>query len=100
MQTARVTILMSPAKKQAFDAIAAGRGQSVGEFFRQAGDKFAAEDSDVGKDAELAALTDELEAAVPRMREDIEAMRASIWHARARLAEYRAEKEAARSEQS
>ena len=99
MQTARVTILMSPAKKQAFDAIAAGRGQSVGEFFRQAGDKFA-EDSDVGKDAELAALTDELEAAVPRMREDIEAMRASICHARARLAEYRAEKEAAGSEQA
>jgi phage shock protein A len=94
MQTARVTILMSPAKKQAFDAIAAGRGQSVGEFFRQAGDKLA-DESDGTKEAELAALTEELESVLPQMREDIDAMRASIREARASIAAYRAEKAAA-----
>lgn len=66
MQTARVTILMSPEKKAAFDAIAAQRGISTGEFFRQAGDRAANDDST--EEAELAALIRELAEAVPDMQ--------------------------------
>lgn len=47
MQTARVTILMTLEKKAAFDAIAAERGISTGEFLRQAGDRAA---NDLAKD--------------------------------------------------
>jgi len=65
MHTARVTILMSPDKKAAFDAIAAERGVSTGEFFRQAGDRAANDDS--ADEAELAALVQELAEAVPDM---------------------------------
>ncbi len=96
MHTERVTILMSPDKKAAFDALAASRGQSVGEFFRQAGDKAAAE-SDAEKEAELAVLAEELERAIPEMRADIEAMRRSIQDARETVAAYRAEKAAQRA---
>ena len=95
MQTARVTILMSPSKKAAFDAVAAERGQSVGEFFRQAGDRFA-DDGEAEKEAELEVLARELEQAIPQMREDIDAMRQSIRDARQAVAAYRAEKDAAR----
>ena len=66
MQTARVTILMSPEKKAAFDAIASKRGISTGEFFRQAGDRAANDVS--AEEAELAALVSELAEAVPDMQ--------------------------------
>lgn len=66
MQTARVTILMSPEKKAAFDAVAAKRGISTGEFFRQAGDRAANENS--AEEEELAALVKELVEAVPDMQ--------------------------------
>jgi hypothetical protein len=66
MQTARVTILMSPEKKAAFEAVAAKRGISTGEFFRQAGDRAANDDS--SEEAELAALVRELAEAVPDMQ--------------------------------
>jgi len=94
MRTARVTVLMEPEKKAGFEAIAAARGQSVGEFLRQAGDRLADEDAE--KEAELELLTRELETAIPQMREDIEAMRQSIREAREAVAIYRAEKSAAR----
>lgn len=66
MQTARVTILMSPEKKAAFDAIASKRGISTGEFFRQAGDRAANDDST--DEEELAAMVRELVEALPDMR--------------------------------
>lgn len=66
MQNARVTILMTPEKKAAFDAMAAKRGMSTGEFFRQAGDRAANENS--GEEEELAALVKELVQAVPDMQ--------------------------------
>jgi hypothetical protein len=67
MQTARVTILMSPEKKAAFDAVAAKRGISTGEFFRRAGDR-AANDDSAQEEEELAALVRELAEAVPDMQ--------------------------------
>ena len=66
MQTARVTILMTPEKKAAFDAIAAERGISTGEFLRQAGDRAA--NDDLADEAELSALVQELAEAVPTMQ--------------------------------
>jgi hypothetical protein len=66
MHSARVTILMSPDKKAAFDEIAAKRGISTGEFFRQAGDRAANDEST--DEEELAALVKELAEAVPNMQ--------------------------------
>ena len=66
MQNARVTILMSPEKKAAFDAIASKRGISTGEFLRQAGDRAA--NDETAEEAELAALVRELAEAVPDMQ--------------------------------
>ncbi len=90
MQTERVTILMSPERKASFDALASERGESLGEFFRQAGDKLAAQEAD--KEAELAALTGQLEEAIPRMRADLTAMRNAVQEARAVIAECRSER--------
>jgi signal transduction protein with GAF and PtsI domain len=100
MQTARVTILMTPDKKAAFDAVAASRGQSVGEFFRTAGDEAANKSASAKQEDEEAALellAQVLEETVPRMREDLEAMQRSIRETRAALAAYRAERDATRS---
>lgn len=65
MQTARVTILIIPEKKAAFDAIAAKRGISTGEFLRQAADRASNDNS--AEEEELAALVRELADAVPDM---------------------------------
>ena len=86
MQTARVTILMTPDKKATFDAIAAGRGVSTGEFFRQAGDRLAGADA-AEDDAALASVVDELEQRLPSMQADLDAIRASIAEARIAIAE-------------
>ncbi len=76
MQTERVTILMPPDKKAAFNALAAERGLSLGEFFRQAGDKLAAEEAE--QEAELAMVAAEINAAFPRMIERMDAMSAKL----------------------
>ncbi len=91
MQTSRVTILMTPDKKAAYDAVAAERGLSTGEFFRRAGDREAVGD-DGEKEATLAALTDELEAALPEMRDDFAASLASLRSMNEMMEAYRAEK--------
>jgi hypothetical protein len=57
---------MTPEKKAAFDALAAKRGMSTGEFFRQAGDR--AVNDDTSEEEELAALVNELAEAVPDMQ--------------------------------
>ena len=61
---------------------------SSGEFIRLAVEDFAPQD----ELSELNALTQELAQAIPRMREDVEAMRASIATARDAVARYRREK--------
>lgn len=91
MQTSRVTILMTPDKKAAFDAVAAERGLSTGEFFRRAGDREVIGDNGE-KEATLAALTDELEAALPEMRDDFDASLASLRSMNEMMESYRAEK--------
>ncbi len=91
MQTARVTILMTPDKKAAFDAVATKRGVSTGEFFRRAGDR-EAQDNEGEKEAELAVLTRELEDALPQMREDFDETLKSLRAMNEMMEAYRAEK--------
>lgn len=95
MQTARVTILMTPDRKAAFDALAAERGLSTGEFFRRAGDREAVGDN-ADKEALLAALTDELEASLPEMRDDFDASLDALRSMNDMMEAYRAEKAQAR----
>ena len=91
MQTARVTILMAPDRKAAFDALAAERGLSTGEFFRRAADREAISDGG-DKEALLAALTDELEESLPQMRDDFEASLDALRSMNDMMEAYRAEK--------
>ncbi len=81
MQTARVTILMTPEKKAAFDALAAERGLSTGEFFRQAGDRAVVGEA-AEEEAALELLVTELERLLPDMHRKLDAMRDSIATAR------------------
>lgn len=77
MQTARVTILMTPEKKAAFDALAADRGVSTGEFFRQAGDR-ALSVQDAEEEAALEFLVGELESLLPEMNRKLDEMHKTI----------------------
>ena len=79
--TERVTILMPPDKKAALSALAAERGLSLGEFFRQAGDRLAAEKTD--EEEALIALTAEVNAAIPRMLTALDEMHNTIGALRA-----------------
>ena len=65
MQTARVTVLMTPDRKAQLEPRAADMGVSSGEFIRLAVDSFNPGETE---SAELAALIEELSEAVPRMR--------------------------------
>lgn len=90
MQTDRLTILMDPKYKAAVSKRAAARGVSTSEHVRNALDSFKSEASE--NEAELAALTDELEAALPEMREDFDAMLGSLRATNDKIEAYRAEK--------
>ena len=92
MRNARVTVLMTPAEKSELEAEAAKSGVSSGEFIRLAVDNFDARD----REAELGLLTDELEASLPKMREDFEAMVGSMRSVNEAIEAYRAEKVAKR----
>lgn len=81
MQTARMTVLMTPERKAEIEARALQLGVSSGEFLRLAAERFDVEDAEEG----LAALTAELREAVPQMAEDLAAMRNSIAEARAAI---------------
>lgn len=70
MQTERVTFLTTPQGKAAIAARAAARGISVGEYVRR-----RVENDDElsdGEEAELAAIVEELVAAIPDMKARLE----------------------------
>lgn len=69
MQTARVTILMTPEKKAAIESDALRMGVSSGEYIRLAVDNFSA---DAEAEEELRLLAQELSAAVPAMRASLD----------------------------
>ena len=72
MRTERMTILLSPASKAAVSARAAAQGLSVGEYVRRKIED--EEDLSPEQEAELAALVDEVNAAVPKMAQSLDDM--------------------------
>jgi len=72
MQTERVTFLTSRDHKAALDAYAAQSGQSVGHVLREASTRYIAGGED--DEAELAALVEEANAAIPRMIASLDRM--------------------------
>lgn len=90
MQTDRMTILMDPKYKAAIAKLAAKRGVSTSEHVRNALDCYKVEADE--NEAELAALTGELEQALPEMREDFDAILASLRTMNDKIETYRAER--------
>lgn len=69
MQTARMTVLMTPDRKAAIEQRAAQLGVSSGEFIRLAVDNYSPSDAE---EAERAALIEEIDRAVPKMVASLE----------------------------
>jgi hypothetical protein len=69
MQTARVTVLMTPDRKTALEQRAAKMGVSSGEYIRLAVDNF--DESEPTED-ELAALVGEVNRAIPEIRASLD----------------------------
>ena len=72
MQTERVTILMTPAKKAALAARAAARHMSIGQYVRRKVE--GEEDLTPEQEAELAALVEQVNKAVPKMEASLDEM--------------------------
>ncbi len=71
MQTERVTFLTSPDHKAALDNFARESGISVGHVVREATSRYLA-DGETNDEEALVLLTREVEAALPKMRNDIQ----------------------------
>ena len=75
MQTERVTFLTSRDHKKALDAFASSRGQSVGNVVREATMRYIAQPRDeTEEEAELAALVEQVNEAIPKMNASIDQM--------------------------
>ncbi len=82
LQTERVTFLTSREHKAALDAFASRRGESVGNVVREATARFLAQPTDT-EEAELAALVEQVNAAVPRINASLKQMSKTIRDLRA-----------------
>lgn len=89
MHTERVTYLTNAEQKAALEAFAKARGESVGSVLREAASRYMNQPSEESQahQAELDALTAELEEAVPHMKAAIDAMVADVAAARKAVAE-------------
>ena len=85
MQTERVTFLTTPDHKAALDAYAMSNGKSVGHVVREATAGYIVQETREGDEA-MAAVLAEAERALPAMRDDLDAIRASIADARGAIA--------------
>ena len=72
MRTARVTVLMKPEEKAEMEANAARLGISSGEYVRLAVDNF--DKPTAAEEAELAALVEEANKAIPKMAASLDRM--------------------------
>jgi hypothetical protein len=72
MQTERITFLTTPDHKAALDAFAARSGMSVGHVVREATSRYIAQERD--EEAELAALVQEANLAIPKIFASIDHM--------------------------
>jgi hypothetical protein len=77
MQTERVTYLTSAEQKAALEAFAKARGESVGNVVREATARYIGQPNEA-EEAELAALVEEVNAAVPKMHASLERMIATL----------------------
>jgi signal transduction protein with GAF and PtsI domain len=77
MQTERVTFLTTPDHKAALDAFAASSGMSVGHVVREATSQFIAQPTPE-EEAELAALVEQVNDAIPKMNASIDSMIATL----------------------
>jgi hypothetical protein len=73
MQTERVTYLTSAEQKAALEAFAKARGESVGNVVREATANYIGQPTPE-EEAELAALVEEVNKAIPKMQASIENM--------------------------
>ena len=73
MQTERVTYLTSTEHKAALEAFAKARGESVGNVVREATARFIGQPTEE-EEAELAALVEQVNDAVPKMHASIDRM--------------------------
>lgn len=73
MQTERVTFLTSRDHKAALDAFAASNGMSVGHVVREATNQFISQPTPEDE-AELAALVEEANTAIPKMTAALDRM--------------------------
>lgn len=73
MQTERVTFLTTPDHKAALDAFAASNGQSVGHVLREASSQYIGQPTP-DEEAELAALVQQVNEAIPKMNASIDGM--------------------------
>jgi hypothetical protein len=76
MQTERLTVLLSPARKAIVAQRAAARGISVGEYARRRFDED--EDLTPEQEAEMIALVDQVNEAIPRMNASLDEMRSKL----------------------
>jgi hypothetical protein len=76
MRSARVTVLMKPEEKAALEAKAAKRGVSSGEYLRLAVDNF--EEISDEEEAALAALVQEVNQAIPKMKASLDHMSKTV----------------------
>jgi len=84
MQTERVTFLTSPDHKAALDAYAARAGKSVGHVLREAASRYIASEHE--EQAELAALVEQANDAIPQMAAALDAMTAKLDATNAKVA--------------
>ena len=73
MQTERITYLTSAEQKAALEAFAKSRGESVGNVVREATASYIGQPTPE-EEAELAALVQEVNKAIPKMQASIESM--------------------------
>jgi hypothetical protein len=77
MQTERVTYLTDAEQKAALEAFARARGESVGSVLREAAARYMAQPTN-DEEAELAALVEQVNEAIPRINQSLASMSATI----------------------
>jgi hypothetical protein len=83
-QSERVTFLTTPEHKAALDAFAASRGESVGNVVREATARYMGQAGD-DEEAELAALVEQVNEAIPKMEASLDEMSRTIRATNARV---------------
>lgn len=73
MHTERITYLATADQKAALEAFAKARGESVGNVVREATAQYIEQPSPE-EEAELAALVDQVNKAIPQMNESLDSM--------------------------